>query len=268
MTMWTDYRGRAVLVTGGTRGIGLATAKAFSRCGADVFITAKWGSVSERTLHESFAADGLAAPVLLDADARVDDDTAQVMATIGRTHATLHAFVSNVAFAPVVAGLDEYTLRGLLTGIEYSAWPLVSHTLAARRQFGHAPRYVIGMSSEGAETLHFRYDLVAVSKAALETLARYLHQRLRDGGTRVNVVRTRFVDTEALRSSFSEVFIPFVTERAPGIISTPEVVADAVLALCSGWLDGMGGQVIRADGGAHVFDNFSRLYTLSQEHQS
>ena len=266
--MWADYRGRAVLVTGGTRGIGLATAKAFSRCGADLFVTAKWGSVTEQSLHDSFAADGLRAPVLLDADARVEADTAMVMSTIGQTHASLDAFVSNVAFAPVVASLEEYTLRGMLSGIEYSAWPLVSHTLAARSQFGRAPRYVIGMSSEGAETLHFRYDLVAVSKAALETLARYLHQRLRDEGTRVNVVRTRFVDTEALRSSFSDAFIPFVSAHAPGIVSTPDVVADAVLALCSGWLDGMGGQVIRADGGAHVFDNFSRLYSLSQEHQS
>ena len=48
--MWNDFAGRAVLVTGGTRGIGLATGLAFGELGAAVTLTHKWGSVDEDDL--------------------------------------------------------------------------------------------------------------------------------------------------------------------------------------------------------------------------
>ena len=55
--------------------------------------------------------------------------------------------VSNAAFGATVRGVDDYSKQALDTGIDYSAWPLVTHTLAARTIFGKAPRYVVGVSS-------------------------------------------------------------------------------------------------------------------------
>ena len=121
-------------------------------------------------------------------------------------HDRLEVLVSNVAFGAPVKDVDGYSRRALHAGIDYSAWPIVTHTLAARALFGRAPRYVVGVSSEGAETMHVGYDLIATAKAVLETLCRYLHYRLREEGTSVNVVRTRFVDTESLAATFGEEF--------------------------------------------------------------
>ena len=45
--MINDYNGKAVLVTGGTMGIGLATGLAFGRNGAQVYLTHAWGSADE-----------------------------------------------------------------------------------------------------------------------------------------------------------------------------------------------------------------------------
>jgi NAD(P)-dependent dehydrogenase (short-subunit alcohol dehydrogenase family) len=264
--MWNDFTGRAVLVTGGTRGIGLATGLAFGRLGASVTLTHKWGSADEEAIAALFAGAGAPAPGIVQADAANDGDVTAVLQGIRREHERLDVLVSNAAFGAVVRGVDDYSKKALHTGIDYSAWPLVTHTLAARTLFGKAPRYVVGLSSAGAETMHMGYDLIATAKSVLETLCRYLHYRLSGEGTAVNVVRTRFVDTTSLSDTVGPEFTPFVRQFEPDTLSTPEEVADAIVGICSGLMDGLGGQVLTVDRGASVSDNFSRLYQERDVH--
>jgi NAD(P)-dependent dehydrogenase (short-subunit alcohol dehydrogenase family) len=265
--MWNDFRGRSALVTGGTRGIGLATGLALGRRGASVTLTHKWGSADEDAIRRAFAGAGAPPPAVVQADAREDDDVCGVLRAIRRQHDRLDVLVSNVAFGGVVHSVDDYARRTLQTSIDYSAWPMVSHTLAARAIFGRAPRYVIGVSSEGTESMHVGYDLVAAAKAVLDTLCRYLHYRLRDSGTIVNVIRTRFVDTESLAATFGGDFAPFVRRFEPDVLTAPDAVAEAVVGVCSGLMDGMGGQVLTVDGGAGLYENFSRLFDERDIHR-
>jgi NAD(P)-dependent dehydrogenase (short-subunit alcohol dehydrogenase family) len=258
--MWNDFAGCAVLVTGGTRGIGLATGLAFGRLGADVTLTYKWGSADEEAVCRAFADAGATRPHLVQADAGHPDDVRGVLEGIRQRHERLDVFVSNVAFGPTVAGVTDYSKRGLLTAVEYSAWPLVAHVQAAQEVFGRAPRYVVGVSAEAPDTMHVGYDLLAAAKAALETLCRYLHYRLGHDGTTVNVVRTRFVDTDALSATLGEEFAPFVRKYEPDALTAPEAIASAIVGLCSGPMDAVGGQVVTVDGGAGLFENFSRLF--------
>ena len=264
-----NYAGLAVVVTGGTKGIGLATALAFAARGADVTVTHKWGSADLTEVLDAFAKIGASAPHVMDADVARDEDTLEAMQAIKRRHSKLTALISNVAFGPLVHDLEEYTRRGLVTAIEYSTWPLVSYTKIARQVFGQPPQYVVGVTSQGPHAFHPNYDIMAAAKAALEALCRYMHYRLRDAGTRVNLVSTRFVSTDSLRATFGDDFEAFVERHSPGMFVTPEEVAEAIYGLCSGLMDGVGGQVVTVDRGAAIFENFSRLYaersgTLSQ----
>lgn len=264
--MWNDLRDRAVLVTGGTRGLGLATGLAFGRRGAAVTLTHKWGSADEEAIARLFVDAGAPPPRVIQADAAHDADTREVLEGIRRTHESLDVLVSNVAFGAIVGSVDDYTRRGLTTSIEYSAWPIVTHTLAARAIFGRPPRYVVGVSSEGVDSMHVGYDLVAAAKAVLEALCRYLHYRLRDAGTTVNVVRTRFVETESLAATFGEAFAPFVRRYEPDVLTPPHEIADAIVAVCSGMMDALGGQILTVDRGAGLYENFSRLFEERHRH--
>ncbi len=255
-----DYRGRSVLVTGGTKGIGRAIALAFAGRGAQLFVTQKWGSGDADQLRTDLTAAGASAVEVLDADVAHDADTTAVMEAIAARTTALDVLVSNVAFAPMVADLDGYTRRGLATAMDYSVFPIVAYTRAAHARFGAYPRYVLGVSSCGADTYHANYDIVAAAKAALETLCTYLHHRLRVHGTCVNALRTRFASTDSLRDTFGPEFEPFIEKHSPGLFTPPEAIAEAAFALCSGLMDGVGGQVITVDRGAAIFDNLSRLF--------
>lgn len=257
---WIDYRGRAALVTGGTKGIGRAIGMAFGRRGADVTLTQKWGSGDAAGIRAELAALGAPPPSIVDADASHDGDTRAVLEQIHARCGRLDVLIANVAFAPIVGSLADYTRRGLATAIDHTTWPIVAHLQHAREIFGSYPRYVVALSSQGADTYHVGYDIVAAAKSALEALCRYLNHRLREDGTRVNVVRTRFVATDALRDTFGPAFEPFVERHSPGMFTSPTAVAEAVFGLCSGLMDGVGGQVVTIDRGAAVFENFSRLY--------
>lgn len=259
--MLNDFRGKAVLITGGTMGIGLETGLSFGRQGAICTLTNRWGTADEDEIFRAFEAAGAPRPFIATADVSNADDTQALIEELRSRHESIEVFVSNVAFASSVRDVDDYQLRALLKGIEYSAWPLVSHTLKIRSIFGRPPRYVVGLSSNGVDGFLPNYDLVGAAKAVLEQLCRNLTQRFFDEDVRINIVRARPVDTASMRAIFGEDFVGFCKKfDMPGMLVTAREVADFVLALCSGLMDAVRGQILMVDNGATFCDNTMRLH--------
>lgn len=241
--------GQSVLVTGGTKGMGKAIGLALGSTGATVFLTHRWGSVDEDELRAEFVAKGYAAPHIVESDASDTAATHALMQVIKTQTNRLDVVISNVAFSKAVQSLDDLTQRALERSLAYSAWPLVDLVQAAYATFGQFPRYVIGISSDGGEVCHPAYDLAGVSKAVLETLCRYLALRLKPAGTRVNAVRPGFLDTASSRATFGPATLSSIMEYSPGLLLDPAAVANVCVALCSGLMDAVTGQVIVVDEG-------------------
>lgn len=258
--MLNDLNGKAVLVTGGTKGLGLGTALAFAARGAQTTLTNRWGSADEAAIREQFARVGGKAPRIIEADAASQEDTENLVSELREAHDRIEVFVSNVSFAQIVKSLDDYKQRYLMRSIEYSVWPTFSYLEEIKKQFGSYPRYVIAMSSIGPDAYVSNYDFVAGSKALLETLMRYWNFRMRGEDSRVNVVRAALVRTDSLKATMGDACIPFIERLDPRMFVTPEQVGSAIYALCSGLMDGVSGQIVTVDHGVAFSDNVMRLF--------
>lgn len=256
-----DLHGKAVLITGGTMGIGLATGLAFGQHGARCVLTHKWGTADEDDVRARFAELGAPEPLIVQADVASSEETDALLRAVRAEHESVEAFISNVSVALLVKGFEDYVSRSLFKSIEYSAWPMVDYPRRIRELFGRYPRYIVGLSSDGPDAFYANYDFVAASKAVMETLCRYLNYRLSDEDVRINVVRSRLVRTESLSATFGRDFVAFAEGfNMKRQFITCEEVANAILGLCSGLMDGVSGQVIMVDRGTSFADNLMRLY--------
>jgi NAD(P)-dependent dehydrogenase (short-subunit alcohol dehydrogenase family) len=264
-----DNTGKTVLITGGTKGIGRAIGLEFAKTGATVYLTYRWGSADTKELAAAFIAAGGHEPVLLEADVSLPEDTDRLLARIAQTEKSIDIFVSNAALALQTPSLDDYRKNSLFKSIEYSSWPLVEYTKKIKKIFGSYPRSVIGISSDGPDHFYEGYDFIAASKALLEVFAKYLSMHLFNDGCRVNVLRFGAVKTEAFDAVFGNEFFDYVRAHGVGenMILDLETCGKAAVALCSGLMDGVNGQVITVDYGMSLRSNLIMQYLAAKNGQ-
>jgi NAD(P)-dependent dehydrogenase (short-subunit alcohol dehydrogenase family) len=244
-----NFGGDAIIITGGTRGLGKALGMEFSRARASVYLTHRWGSVNETELREEFECAGLAAPHIVESDASDPDAARVLMQEVAQHSERLIAIISNVAFAGIVDDVSDLKRNSLELSLRYSTWTLLELLHAAKETLGHYPRYAVAISTDGGAICHPGYDMVGIAKAALETLCRYLALRLRGDGVRVNAVRCGLLDTASSRATFGDALLDSELAGRAGILLDPGSVARACVALCSGLMDSVTGQVITVDEG-------------------
>lgn len=259
------YDGRVVLITGGTRGLGLATALVFAAQGAQLVLTHAWGSADEAALTSRIVAAGAPEPFIVQADVTRAEDTAGLVEQVRDRFGGVDAFISNASVSLVVNSLDDYSERGFLKSLRGSAWPTFDYLTTLHRVCGRYPRYVVVMSSDGPDRFTPGYDFVAAGKAVTETLVKYVAYRLRDEGVRINALRSRAIRTESFDGTFGNEFYGFLRQFVPEAwFMTPDEVGRAAFMLCSGLFDGVSGQTIMVDRGSTFFDGISYIYERRQ----
>jgi NAD(P)-dependent dehydrogenase (short-subunit alcohol dehydrogenase family) len=265
-----DLTNKCALITGGTKGIGLACALQLAEAGAQLYLTHRWGSADLDQIYRLFENSGALKPGIIEADVSIDGDTDRLLSEISRNHDKIDIFISNASIAQLTMNLEEYKKRSFFKTLEYSSWPLVEYTRRIGAFFGHFPAYIIGISSLGPDQFYTGYDFVAASKALLEIFARYLSVHLFEKGSRVNVIRFGPVKTESFDLVFGNDFFDFIKEKGflDDVILSYKDCGKAVLALCSGLMDAMNGQIITIDNGIVFRDNIIMQYLEAKKKDS
>jgi enoyl-[acyl-carrier protein] reductase III len=234
----------AVLVTGGSRGIGREVALRFARNGAGrVAIGYLRNDTAAEQTAEELRALG-AEPVLVRGNV-ASSRVAEQVAELGPLDALVHCAATGVV------------RPALETSDKHFDWTLAANARAllslARASAPRMPAgaSIVGVSSLGSSRVLENYVLVGTSKAALEALVRYLAVELASRGIRVNAVSGGVVETDALdHFPNREQMLSWSRERTPaGRLVEPGDVADAVAFLCSPAAEMIRGQTIVVDGG-------------------
>jgi len=235
--------GSSVLVTGGTRGIGLAIAHRLVRDGAGRLVL---GYMRNDAAAEAAAAELGTAGVTVELVRGnvASPSTIEKLAAGGPYRVIVHNAATGVV-RPALETDDKHwdwtmnaNARSLLA---------LARATAPAMEPGSA---IVAISSLGAQRVLDNYVLIGTSKAALESVVRYLGVELAPRGVRVNAVSASVVDTEALAFFPNKDEMLATVDRTPaGRLVEPADVAAAVSFLCSGDAAMVCGQTLVVDGG-------------------
>ncbi|MFC4505308.1 MULTISPECIES: SDR family oxidoreductase [Streptomyces] len=240
-----DLRGRAAVVTGATRGIGRAVARALADAGARVCVSARDADEVRRTAAELDGV-GLAGSVA-DTD-HLRELTDLCLSAFGRLDILVNNAATNQPYGTLMDA-DALVWRDAFTVNVEAPLRLTQHAWHGwMREHGGS---VVNICTEGAGHVGPGVGAYGTSKAALLHLTQQLAGEL-GPGVRVNSVSPGLVRTEMARF----VWEPGEKDIAAGLplgrIGEPEDVAQAVLWLCSdaaGWITGAD---LLVDGGTSV----------------
>ena len=240
--------GKAAVVTGGSRGIGLGIARAYAEAGAGVMITSRKADA----LAEAAASIG--GDVAWHAGNVGDPEAAEacVEATLAR-FGRLDVLVNNAAANPYAGPtIDVDLARFDKTFAVNVRAPLVWTQVAWRRWMREHGGVVVNVSSVGAFTTNPALGVYAVTKAALVHLTRQLAAEL-GPGVRVNAVAPGLVKTDFARILWEEGRGEERARRYPlGRLGEVEDVAAAALYLATDAGSWTTGQTLVLDGGGLV----------------
>jgi len=244
-----ELEGKLALVTGGGRGIGRACALELAARGADVLVNyLRNGDAAEETA-EAVRALGRRAEIIR-AHVGDPDRVDRMFGEIADRWGYLDILVNNAASGVIrsVRDLDVKHWDWTMNINARGAW--LCAKAAVPLMDGRGGR-IVGVSSLGSGRVIPDYVAVGVSKAALESLTRYLAVELAPNGIAVNIVSGGLVETDALTHfPRKDAMLGDARSRTPaGRMVQPEDLARVVAFLCGPGGEMIRGQVLVVDGG-------------------
>jgi NAD(P)-dependent dehydrogenase (short-subunit alcohol dehydrogenase family) len=251
---YLSLAGKVALVTGGSRGIGRATALALADAGADVIVSSRKLPDLEKVAEEikGMGRKGLAVAAH---NAKMED-LQNLMARVKEEFGRLDILVNNAVANPVMADVlqMEEAPFDLIMAANVKAYYFLSQAAAKMMVEQGTGGAIINVASVGAWVVSPGIGVYCMSKAAIVMMTRQLAVELGPYKIRVNCIAPGFVKTKFSQALWTnEKLMEDVMKKMPlKRISEPEEIARTAIYLASEASSFMTGHVVVLDGGANL----------------
>ena len=245
-----SLRGKRALVTGGSRGIGAATALLLAECGADVGIGYRSRQDEAAAVVQRLAGIGVRA-FAHGADLSSLAGTASLFDRAEREFGGLDIFVGNAGIWPARdVALQDMTDEQWRRTMNENTDAMFYSTRAAARLLERGGRIVLVSSTAGqrGEAYHADY---AASKGAMISFVKSLAVELASHEITVNSVAPGWVDTEMVAEALESQGRERISKAIPvGRVATPRDIAGPIVFLCSEHARHVTGEILNVNGGS------------------
>lgn len=249
-----NFRNKCVLITGGSRGIGRATALAFAQRGAHVAINYRENSTAaEETIEAMPGGQHLA----LKADIQNPEAVRQLVNRTVKELGRLDIVVNNAGiYVPHPIDIVDYehwqkAWRDTLE-INLQAAANVCYCAAQYMKLQRGGR-IVNVSSRGAFRGEPDHPGYAASKAGLNAMSQSLARALGKYNVFIGVVAPGFVETDMAKEILASPQGQAIRQQSPlGRVARPEEVAQAILFLAAEGSEFMTGGIIDVNGASYL----------------
>ena len=241
--------GKVALITGGSRGLGAATARHLSRCGCRVVITYRQqaGAAEEVVRQCSELTPGARA---IEMDLVEEASVRSAFENLGEER--LDFLIANAA-ATALRPLLALRMHQIDKTFAISVRHFILMTQLAFPLLEKTSGRIIAIS--GADTVGYipTHGLLAAAKSSMETLVRYLAAELGPSGVTAVGVLPGYIDTDSIQMMTGPLYETLkqaeVETHPLREAASPEAAAEAVALLCLPEARWLNGQVVQNDGG-------------------
>ena len=245
-----DLTGKQALVTGGSRGVGRATALMLARAGASVAI----GYRSRKDDADRTVGDIAALGVSSWAergDLSDPTEAERLFARVDDEFGGLDLFVGNAGVWPLahvaLADMKDEQWRSTM-GANLDSIFYTCRAAARRLREGGAMVVVSSTAGQRGEAYHGDY---AATKGAIISLVKGLCVELAPRDVTVNAVAPGWIDTEMSRPALGDGELERINRTIPrGRVASPEDIAGPIVFLCSSMARHITGEILNVNGGA------------------
>ena len=245
------FKGQVILVTGGSRGIGRATAAAFGRAGAQVAITYRTQKADAVAVVQAIV-DGGGEGLALQADITESAAPAAIVDAVVKRWGRLDVLVNN-------AGITRDTLVMRMSEADWDdvittnlRGPFLTSKAALRPMLKQRYGRIVNVSSLAGVAGNAGQANYSAAKAGLIGFTRALAKEVGSRNITVNAVAPGFITTDLTRELPAELLERARQAAAIQRLGTPEDVAPAIVFLASKEAAYITGQVLGIDGGLPI----------------
>jgi len=244
-----DLRGKTALITGATRGIGLATAQLLARCGAQVIVSSRRQDACDAAAEQIRAAGGNALAIA----AHIGDLSAidALFAQIAEQQLALDILVNNAATNPYFGPMLDMDIAAFDKTVEVNIRGYFQTTRRAAQMMRERGGAIVNVASVNGRRAAPGQGVYSMTKAAIISLTEGFAKELAIQKIRVNAVLPGLTDTKfASALTQNPELLKTMLRLIPlGRVAAPDEIAPMIVFLCSPAASYITGASFAVDGG-------------------